>query len=201
MKIEIFFEDGRHETFDSVERFKVTWPKRSATVIQPLIEGNMFKVDPLGLNREKFTKNRTDRRQEETRKKIMEALCKLDRYPERYGISFYTVIPEKKWNGKKSIASMELYAKSLGGCMSDSVEQSLEWAQRICNGESWEKICNDADTAEWFRVIKSNDRIYKRIGGSKVGGERKPASYSENRNYFRHSEVANAVPLVTFRKK
>jgi len=181
MRLENVFKDGRE-------------------VAQTPTEGKLFKVNPLGIDRSKFKKPRSDERQEWTRQTILNALYRVDKCPEKYASAFYTMIPEKKWNGNKTGPELEAYANDLGGQIADWVEQSLEWAQRITNGESWETICNNPDTAKWFRVIRCDDVYYRLVGGSCDSGFFQQPSYVL---YFgfnaNHSYFIDTVPLVVLR--
>lgn len=75
------------------------------------------------------------------------------------------MIPEKTWNAKDN-KELEQVACELGDRIADWVEQALEWAQRICNGESWEELCNKRDTANWYRVVRWKNGRYRQSGGS-----------------------------------
>ena len=172
MKVEIVFKDGRKETFDSVVSFNVTEEqtvneeRHASKVAQTPIEGKLFEVNPLGIDRSNFETPMSDRQQEWTRQIIQEAFAKVDKHPEKYASPFYTLIPEKKWNGYKTVTELEVYANSFRGLMADWVEQALEWAQRICNGESWKAVCNNADTANWYRLVVWKNGYHRLVGGS-----------------------------------
>ena len=105
-------------------------------------------------------------------------------------------MPEKKWNGLKTVAELNAYANDLDGQMADWVEQALEWAQRIFNGESWETICNNADTANWYRVILWENGCYRLVGGSRNNNNNNPASDVNNNDYNSNNRINNTVPLV-----
>lgn len=127
--------------------------------------GTCFWVEPEAINEELFQKEREDTYQELTRRLIVEAIAEMKKYPEKYGTPFFTAIPEKTWS-EKTVDGLEKVAKKMGGQMADWVHQALEWAQRLCNGESWEELCNDPDTILWYRLIKWKDG-HARIVGSK----------------------------------
>lgn len=145
---------------------KLTKKSTTENVAQPPSEGKLFEVNPLEIDRSDFAGQKKDMRQEETRQIIQDAFKEVDKHPEKYASSFYTMIPEKYWNGYKDVEYMNLYSKMLGGLTADWVEQALEWAQRIHNGESWETICNNADTARWYRIILWKNGYYRLVGGS-----------------------------------
>lgn len=207
MKLEIVFKDGRKETFDGVASFNVTEEKtaneecHASDVAQIPTEEKPFEVNPLGIDRSKFEKSMSDQRQEWTRQIIQEAFAEVDKHPERYASAFYTLIPEKKWNGYKTVAELKEYANELGGLMADWVEQALEWAQRIFNGESWEAICNNADTANWYRVILWKNGYYRLVGGSRCSINSSPASFVFPRGYVYNGSIVFTVPLVVLKKK
>lgn len=196
MKMEIVFKDGRKETFDGVVSFKVTYD-----VAQTPTEGKLFEVNPLGIDRSKFEKPMSDQQQEWTRQIIQEAFNEVDKNPEKYASAFYTLMPEKKWQGHKTVAKLKEYAKDLGGQTADWVEQALEWAQRIFNGESWEAICNNTDTAKWYRLISWKNGYCRLVGGSRNNYDIYPASYVGDYDYFSNFRVNYTVPLVVLKKK
>lgn len=53
----------------------------------------------------------------------------------------------------KNVVELKEEAKNQGGHMANWIEQALEWAQRIDNGESWETICNEPDKNKHYRMI------------------------------------------------
>lgn len=207
MKLEIVFKDGRKETFDGVASFNVTEEQtvneecHASDMAQTPAEEKLFEVNPLGIDRSKFEKSMSDQQQEWTRQIIQEAFAEVDKHPEKYASAFYTLIPEKKWYGYKTVAELKAYANDLGGQMADWVEQALEWAQRIFNGESWEAICNNADTANWYRIILWKNGYYRLVGGSRDDYNDNPASCVLNYDYLSNNGLSLTVPLVVFKKK
>ena len=202
MKLEIVFKDGRKETFDSVASFNVTEEQitneecHASDVAQISTEVKLFEVNPLGIDRSKFEKTMSNQRQERTRQIIQEAFAEVDKHPEKYASAFYTLMPEKNWNGRKTVAELKAYANDLGGQMANWVEQALEWAQRLFNGESWEAICNNADTANWYRMIIWKNGYARLVGGSRNSINLYPASYVNNNDYNSNNRINNTVPLV-----
>ena len=85
--------------------------------------------------------------------------------------------------------------------MADWVEQALEWAQRICNGESWKVVCNKADTANWYRLVVWKSGYTRLVGGSHNLFSNDPASYVFRDDCSSSSKLYYTVPLVTFKKK
>lgn len=203
MKLEIVFKDGRKETFDGVVSFnEITKEECHASdLAQTPSEGKLFEVNPLGIDRSKFEKPMSNRKQEWTRQIIQKAFAEVDKHPEKYASAFYTLMPEKKWNGLKTVAELNAYANDLDGQMADWVEQALEWAQRIFNGESWETICNNADTANWYRVILWKNGCYRLVGGSRNYNVLNPASDVFDYDYGSFNCIYDTVPLVVLKKK
>jgi len=206
MKLEIVFKDGRKETFDCVASFNVTEEQtvneecNEFDVAQTPTEGKLFEVNPLRIDRSNFEKPMRDQRQEGTRQIIQEAFAEVDKHPEKYASAFYTLIPEEKWDGYKTVEELKAYANDLGGLMADWVEQALEWAQRIFNGESWETICNNADTADWYRLIRWKNGYYRRVGGSRDNYDCVPASVVGDHDYYSYDIFFSTVPLIVLKK-
>lgn len=207
MKLEIVFKDGRKEIFGSVKSFKVAedpivneeWFRFNLSPIPT--EGKLFRVSPLGIDRRHFEEPMSDQNQESTRQIIQEAFAEVDKHPERYNTSFYTLIPVINWDYDKTVEELKEYASDFGGLMADWVEQALEWAQRISNGESWESICNMADTEHWYRMISWKNTCYRIVGSSRHfrGGE--AVSAVRQHDYNSMSKVHHTVPLIVIKKK
>ena len=201
---------GRERTFSEKELIAIlekyfsneaTEQATTAKVAQVPTEDQWFEVNPQTINQSLFKKKRKDERQERTRKLILEAFAEVDKHPEKYASAFYTLMPEKKWNGYKTVAELNAYANDLDGQMADWVEQALEWAQRLFNGESWETICNNADTANWYRVILWKNGCYRLVGGSRNYNVLNPASDVFDYDYGSFNCICDTVPLVVLYEK
>lgn len=162
-------------------------------------EGEYFKVDPTAIDQTLFTEKRKDEKQEKTRQLILDAFAEVKKNLNRYGKPFITFIPKKTWHSKTGRELKEL-AEDIGDHMADWVEQALEWAQRISNGEAWEAICNDLDILEWYRAIiwKSGCCIF--VGGARKGYFKAPASNLPDFTYGWNQKLPTAVPLVVLYK-
>lgn len=171
-------------------------------ITQTPTEGKLFEVKPLEIDRSFFQKKRKDKNQDKIRHIIKEAFAELDRYHEKYASPFYTLIPEKTWDGfLVNTSILNKYANNLGGYMADWVEQALEWAQRICNGESWEAVCNEPDTANWYRVVVWKNGYCVNIGGSRKAQDNSTISSAricDERICI--CGLIHSVPLVVIRK-
>ena len=165
-------------------------------------EGKWFDVNPSAIDQKLFEKKREDSRQETTRKLILDAFTMVKKNLEKYGKPFQTMIPEKTWEAK-TVRGLKRLATSLGDCIADWVHQALEWAQRIANGESWEAICNEADTANWYRLVVWKNGYARLIGGSRNDYFNKLRSASDVGYYSHYSDdsLGNAVPSVVRYKK
>ena len=176
--------------------------QKEANPIQKLMrptEGVPFPVNPSGINRNLFQKKREDKRQEETRQLILEAFVQVDEYPKKYGKPFNTLMPKKTWTWK-TVEELRKLATEMEDHEADWVEQALEWAQRIVNGEPWEDVCNNPDTANWYRLVKWKNGYYRLVGGSREDNDDCPASYVSNVNCNSSNEVYTTVPLVVLYK-
>lgn len=200
---------GRERTFSEKELIAIlekyfsneaTEQVTTAKVAQVPTEDQWFEVNPQTINQSLFKKKRKDERQERTRKLILEAFAEVKSSPEKYGRKFKTMMPKKTWTSK-TVAELKAYANDLDGQMADWVEQALEWAQRLFNGESWETICNNADTANWYRVILWKNGCYRLVGGSRNNFNRDPASDVFVYDYDSGNRIYSTVPLVVLKKK
>lgn len=196
---------GRERTFSEKELIAIlekhfsneaTKQVSTAKVAQEPTEDKWFEVNPQTIDQSLFQKKRKDERQEKTRRLILEAFAEVKSSPEKYGKKFKTMMPKKSWP-YKTVEEFKQLACKLGDHNADWVEQALEWAQRISNGESWEVICNNADTANWYRMIIWKNGYARLVGGSRYYYDSEPASYVHdfdfNKSLFR---IGNTVPLV-----
>lgn len=160
------------------------------------IENKWFIVDPKTIKEEIFQQKREDKNQEETRQLILEAFENVRSNPEKYGRIFESLMPDKNWIGEKTVNSIKSMAKHLGDHNADWVELALQWAQRICNGETWEKVCNNNDTAKYFRMVIWKNGCARLVGGSAINGFDFPATYIFYNDYYLGDCVYNTVPMV-----
>lgn len=200
--------DGRDMTFSEDELTAIVKKYIASNVanvaqVQGPVEGKWFAVNPYAINKDLFREKRSEDQQEYIRHKILKAFAKVYEQPVKYGSTFYTLIPEKKWASYKTVFDLKIYAKECGGEMADDVEQALEWAQRISNGESWEVLCNIYDTASHYRMVRSTelDESYERVGGSRCDdeGNMVPACFKFY-SYTASNSMWNTVPLVVRRR-
>lgn len=164
-------------------------------VVQIPTEDAWFEVRPQEIDQKLFEKERENKRQEETRQIILEAFIEMKRNPKKYGRNFKTMMPKKEWP-YKTIRCLKEIACKLGDHNANWVEQALEWAQRIANGESWEVICNDRPTTNWYRLVEWKDGYYRLIGGGVDDNYRRPASYVYTHGYHDNCYLYSTVPLV-----
>lgn len=163
--------------------------------VEQLTSEEWFEVNPLEINQSIFQAKREDKNQEATRQLILQALTVLKKDPQRYGRPFETLIPEKTWLQKTAVELITL-ASDLGDHNADWIELAFEWAQKICNGASWESICNKPDTAKWFRLVRWKYGVMRIAGGSVLNNEALPESSIGGFNYGSHQMIHSAVPLV-----
>lgn len=124
-----------------------------------------FEIRPKAINRKLFEKKRKDIKQEKIRRLIIDAFIQMDSEPKKYSRNFKTMFPQKIWK-YKTVKELNKLATILGDHNADWVEQALEWAQRIDNGETWEMLCNSPDTSKWYRVVMWSDGCARLVGGS-----------------------------------
>lgn len=137
-------------------------------------EGVYFSVNPHLMDL-RFFENLSfeNTLQEWTRKRIVKALKKVQENPKKYAKPFKIKWLKKDWDVKTLKELKEMVAKE-GDHPTDSVEQALELAQRILNGETWEEVCNQPDTAEHYRLIEDEDGIWIVVGGSTEADHNSP---------------------------
>ena len=189
---------SKQELTALVEEYFSTNVQETHEVAQTPSEGKWFEVNPESINQELFQQKRKDYQQEYTRNLILEAFSEANKNPEKYAKPFQTMIPKMSCNNSRSVAELKERASKIGDHLADWVEQALEWAQRIQNGETWRDICNNSDTANWFRLIVWKNGHYRLVGGSKVHERVKPSPASDVQNtdldiYFL---IYNTVPLI-----
>lgn len=199
---------GRERTFSEEELIAILEKHFSNEVIEQVstakveqrpTEDKWFEVNPQAIDQSLFQKERKDERQEKTRRLILEAFAEVKNSPEKYGKKFKTMMPKKSWKSK-TVKELKQLACELGNHNADWVEQALEWAQRICNGESWEVICNNADTANWYRLVVWKNGYARLVGGSRANDNHNPASYVDNADFDSYYSFSSTVPLVVLKK-
>lgn len=183
--------NGRETIFTEDELTSIV---KKHCVCTPM-EGKWFEVNPLGIDQKLFQEERKDKWQESIRLLILKAFDKLENDPEKYGKIFETMMPNKDWEND-TIAGLKKRAQEFGGHNADWVELALEWAQRICNGETWEALCNYADIANWYRLVIGEDGYTRLVGGSCNTRNYHPATYVSSESYCYYCVISNAVPLV-----
>lgn len=163
-------------------------------IAQTPTEGKLFEVRPLDIDRNRFKGPWYDHNL--LRKFILKAFDQVDKYPKKYATPFYTLIPEKNWNDYKTVAELTVYANELGGRTADWVEQGLEWAQRLSNGESIYYLCiTDDITSKWRRMICWSNGYYKLVGGYE-----REATWVNNNSLPLNYKLYKSVPLVRIEK-
>ena len=192
--------DGREFSLEEVEAILKEYLSKEKTKQEPKIiikptEGVPFEVNPLGIDRTIFQEERNDPRQERTRYFIREAFKNLDKKPKKYGKPFKTLMPQKNWD-VKTFSELKDLASHIGDHMADWVEQSLEWAQRLSNGETWEDVCNNVDSAKWYRLVKGMHGYIRIVGGSLERCYGDPAANVFGGTPSRDEFLGFTVPLV-----
>ena len=135
----------------------------------------VVNVDEIKSSRHLFTTERGNIREENLRKLILQALDWVEANPKMYKDSFRTLMPEKTWTSK-SMEDLSTLAKSLGGHVANWVDWALQLAQRLVNGESWEVLCTNPDTAQWFIAIIWQDGSTRCVGGALKDNNHLPAA-------------------------
>lgn len=145
-------------------------------------EDEWFEVKPRTIDQMLFEEERKKPEEERIRKLILEAFVEMERIPQKYGRNFKTMFPKKDW-AERSVSRLIEMAYVWGDHNANWIEQALEWAQRIANGETWEAVCNYKDTSDWYRLI-----IWKNGYARLVG-----AMYYD---FHAYEKLYDTVPLV-----
>ena len=179
----------------SEEQLTAIVEKYSST-IKPKV-GEWFEVKPQTIDQQLFCEARKDPRQESTRQLILEAFAEMKENPEQYGKTFQTLIPQIRWPSMRNAVQVREEASKLHGHNANWIEQSLEWAQRIHNGESWEAVCNKPDTAMYSRLITWKNGKSCIVGGELSSARNHSASYVFSHFYEDTEELfCEVVPLI-----
>lgn len=173
-------------------------PKTSEIAKIPT-EGKWFRVNPLTIDQTLFLMKRTDWWQERVRELILEAFEEVRKNP-KYANPFFTMVPQKDWPEATTVGRLKNLVSQYGYHIADWVEQALEWAQRIHNGEKWEELCNKRDASTWFRLIEWKQKgTYRLVGQSKESqsGYNPTAYINYDRIYEDYNSIGKVAPLVS----
>jgi len=193
---------GRKEKFSTEELGKIVemylQMKKEQLHEKNPQEGQCFYVDLETINYELFKEKRSDSAQEFARSIIWDAFEEVKVHPEKYEKPFKTMFPKKDWEDEM-VKNLKDSASNFGGHLANWVEQALEWAQRISNGETWEKVCNEPDKADWQRLIVWKDGHTRKIGGSNKSRNYNPATCVCVNECYYYEKLKDTVPLVVIR--
>lgn len=152
---------------------------------KPAENDEWFKVDPPKINWKLFEKERKNRRQEAVRELIKKAQRLLEGWPEKYGRKFETRFEYfGEVNEYQSEFTEVLIKLKKLNSIAELSAQAFEIAQRLSNGETWEKLCNNPDSYKYPRLIIGDSyetelrihrsKFYYLFGGEELGS---PANY------------------------
>lgn len=159
------------------------------------IECKCFTVSHMTINYSLFQQVRDDYEQEKTRRTIVRAFEEVKNNPSKYTKPFTIIIPKKTWS-EKTVWELQELAQDIGDHVADWIEQALEWAQRITNGETWKSICNMPDDAKWYRLVIWKNGYVRIVGGSTEHNNPNPASDVGCDDCNMGDVLANSVPCV-----
>ena len=168
------------------------------TVIETPTEGVWFKVNPLVINQNLFKEKRRDVKQEKTRLLILEAFEEMKKNC-KYAKSFEIMAPRKIWE-TKTIKELKEFASKWGDHNADWVEWAFMLAQRIANGETWEAICNEPDTSNWYRLVVWKHGYARFVGGSSKCNCNFQASDVILSDLEDNDNLRSTVPLIVIYK-
>lgn len=166
--------------------------------IEGPIDGKWFVVVPNTINRELFKQERKDPLQESTRKLILEAFEENEKCWRKDCWFQLLIEPKTIIKDYSPLQKYEQMAKDYGHhtCMANWIDQALEWAQRIHNGETWEEVCN-AITQITGRMIKWKNEDMAQVGGFRLELKSGGILYNKSPNAF--VQVEKSDNLIRFR--
>ena len=164
------------------------------TSIKPAV-GKAFLVTPMFIDRTLFTSRLKKKGQEATRILICYAFNEVDKKPEKYAQDFVTIVPKKTWH-VKTCAELEIFARKNVCRIADWVQQALEWAQRISNGETWDDISVYPDCLDNRRIVLWDNGFYRKVGDSLESKTANPATHIDSHDYYSLNIVSDEVPLL-----
>ena len=193
--------DGGEMTFSEEELIAIFNKRRKdkkvdkTKIARKPTEGKYFNVNPASIDRRIFQEQRKNPKQEITRKTILKAFSRVDEDQERYGRPFRILRPERTWT-VKTVIELKRFAEENGNHMADWVEQALEWAQRIANGETWKRICNEPDDAQWYRLVLWDNNKPTIVGGAKGIHDNSPAADVVNHECDYNGLLIYVIPSI-----
>ena len=171
--------------------------KESEVELKGPEEGKWFKVKPSSIDQKLFENKRPDEIQERLSLYIRQAFKELKENPEK-NKDFKVLIPKRdieRYGKNPSVSKLKKFARQIGDHMGYWWEWALMIAQRIANGESWESLCNEPDTANWYLLVEFSTHS-RLVGGSRRSIYNPSAAYIESYSYWDRDIVERAVPLV-----
>lgn len=132
--------------------------------------GHKFCVDLQSIDVEKIEKMPCKVYYEGIKKVVLYALKLAQVMPAKYGNRFYTYIPyleELEFDDFKFevVSQLVEFGSKIGDHCADWIEQGLEWAQRIQNGEDFVSLCEIQDAIEYSRIVVFDDDMLWNVGG------------------------------------
>lgn len=197
--------EGREMIFQEKELVAILNEYFKIKKAQSPIENTYFEVNPNSINLDLFKTVRSDSAQEITRRIILDAFEEVKKYPQKYGSPFKTMIPnlddcqDVSSICRPTVDDLIEKSKKMGGHIASWVEQALEWAQRLENGESWKNICNDPDETKWYRLVIWKDGYARRVGGASFIAYEHAASRLLDYRLYRGDHVSYTVPLLVLK--
>ncbi len=198
-------QEGREMIFQEKELVAILNEYFKIKKAQSPIENTYFEVNPNSINLDLFKTVRSDSAQEITRRTILDAFEEVKKYPQKYGSPFKTMIPnlddcqDVSSICRPTVDDLIEKSKKMGGHIASWVEQALEWAQRLENGESWKNICNDPDEIKWYRLVIWKDGYARRVGGASFIAYEHAASRLLDYRLYRGDHVSYTVPLLVLK--
>lgn len=113
----------------------------------------VYEVTPMSIKENIFMKQRKRFKEELTRRLILMALDRVKRNPEKYSKPFKTMRVLRIVPNMTAKEFDEFCKKEYNARFANEIENALEKAQRITNGETWREACEHPETAGWDLIV------------------------------------------------
>ena len=195
MKVTLMI-DGRERSFTEGELTRIVeeYCKKEGTesVRKKTTVGSWLVVNFTTINTKMFETPRKEAKQEEIRLLILEAI-EIAKRNENFQ-NFEIQVLEKKWKSK-SYREFKDIARKNEAHIATWVEVALWWATQIQAEQDWEKLCNEKEDCEWYKLAEwKNTLAY--IGNCTSSNGKAPATEIFECGFLNRIQICDAVPFL-----